>query len=473
MPHPPKPSPATTGTRASGRDTTYEDLPPEGRAALRGGVVGNYVDQLHIFLPLVALAPALGTLAGPHATAGTGALVVLAMLLGRPVGGMIFGAIADRWGRTRTTRLAIAGTAACSFGIAAVPSHEVIGPLAITLVLLLRFVGGVFIAGEYSAAIPLAMEWSRPRRRGLFSGLIMSMAPWAQATIAFVTGVLLVVLGQDAYAAWGWRMSFVAGGLASVAMLIYYRRNVTDAPVFRAAQRVEGEGSAGAGGQGGGVARPRLVEVMFGWYRSAFWTMFGLMTGLWFLTQMTVIALPGWLREQVGLDATQVSWAMGIAAVGQAIVMSLTGHLSTLTGRRRFYLLWGTLAAFAGPAVFWWTIGQRDLALVAVGAVVLQAVTVTAYGPIGAYLSERLTTAVRSTGYGTAYSLSIVVPALFPFYLPPLQEIFGDLAPVLAMIVLGGVIVVICAAIGPALRPEDLEGDVEEVARRATAGQPA
>ncbi len=106
--------------------TPVATLPPEGRAALRGGVIGNYVDQIHIFLPLVALTPALTTLAGPYIGAGGGAVVFAALLLGRPVGGIVFGRIADRWGRTRTTRAAIAGTAACSAGISVLPSHELL-----------------------------------------------------------------------------------------------------------------------------------------------------------------------------------------------------------------------------------------------------------------------------------------------------------------------------------------------------------
>lgn len=99
-------------------------LPPTGRAAVRAGVVGNYVDQLSIFLPVVALAPALSTLAGPHAGMTAGALVIVATLLGRPLGSMVFGRLSDRVGRTRTTKVAIAGTAACTLGIAAVPTHE-------------------------------------------------------------------------------------------------------------------------------------------------------------------------------------------------------------------------------------------------------------------------------------------------------------------------------------------------------------
>ncbi|MFN8097660.1 MAG: MFS transporter [Dermatophilaceae bacterium] len=433
-------------------------LPPSGRAALRGGVIGNYVDQIHIFLPLVALAPALATLAGPHASATTASVVVLAMLLGRPVGGMVFGRIADRWGRTRTTRLAITGTALCSIGIALMPTHALIGPAAIALVLLLRFLGGVFIAGEYSAAIPLAMEWSRPRQRGLVSGLIMAMAPWAQASIAFGTLALLLTLGPESYAVWGWRVLFLAGALGSLGMLGYYRRHVTDAPVFRRDRAAVGSGTSGA---------PHLRALLIGPWRGVFWQMFGLMTGLWFLTQMTVINLPARLKGGVGLSATQLSIAMGTAAVVQALGMSLTGHLSTRLGRRTFFVLWGLLAAVAGPLAWAWTVGRESVGSATFGASVLQVVTVTAYGPIGAYLSERLPTAIRATGYGTAYSLSIVIPALHPFYLPWVQARLGHSAAVVALLVLGGLLVTGCGALGPRLAPRDIDADIEAVAARA------
>src|SRR5699024_11285492 len=91
----------------------------------------------------------------------------------------------SRLGRTRTTRIAVGGTAACALAIAAMPTYEVLGGWTIVGILVLRFLGGIFVAGQYSAAIPLAMEWSTPRRRGLMSGMILSMAPWAPASIAF------------------------------------------------------------------------------------------------------------------------------------------------------------------------------------------------------------------------------------------------------------------------------------------------
>lgn len=432
-------------------------LPPAGRAAVRGGIVGNYVDQINIFLPVVALAPALTTLAGPHAGATAGALVIAATLVGRPVGSMIFGRISDRFGRTSTTKIAIAGTACASLAIAAIPSHELIGPLAIALVIALRFIGGIFLAGEYTSAIPLAMEWSRPKRRGLVSGLIMSMAPWAQSTIAIATAILLALLGPQAYAEWGWRAAFVAGGLASSALLVYYSRKVADAPAV-STRRGPTEGSLG------------LRAVLSGPYAGAFWQSFALMTGLWFMTNMVVIVAARRLADDVAFTSGQVAIAMGVASIAQALVMSVTGHLSTLVGRRRFLVGWGLLAATVAPVTWSFVMGQRALLPVAAGMALLQVVTVTAYGPMGAYLSERFPAHVRATGYGTAYSLSIVGPALYFLYLPAIEDLLGHDGAVMAVLVVGGLLVAAAAAFGPALRPRELDADVESVAERQRVG---
>lgn len=416
------------------------------RAAITGGVVGNYVDQINIFLPALALAPAMKSLAGPTAAASGTAIVVMAMLLGRPVGATIFGRIADKAGRTRTTAFAIAGTACCSLLIACLPSHRVLGGATFALLVLLRFVGGMFIAGEYSAAVPLAMEWSSARHRGLFSGLIMAMAPCAQATIAFATAIMLTALGPDAYAAWGWRLAFVAGGLASIAMFVFYRRRVADAT--RAVQ--PGVDQAGRRGS--------LREVVLGQWAVAFWRMFALMSGLWLMTQMMVLLLGQRLVSDAHLSSGQASVVMGLASVGQAIVMALTGHLSTLTGRRSYFIASALVAAVGGPAVWLWMMaGPHGLVGLAAGAVLAQVLTVTAYGPVGAYLSEGFPAHVRSTGYGTAYSASIILPALYPYWLPVLSGATSRNTAVVLVLMLGGLLVGAAAALGPRLTPAEIE----------------
>lgn len=443
---------------ASSASAAPGTLPPEGRAALRAGVVGNLIDNIHVFLPVTALAPAMLVLAGPGAAASTGALIVIAMLMGRPVGGVVFGRISDRLGRTRTTRIAIAGTAACALAIAAVPTHQLLGPGTVALVLLLRFLGGIFVAGEYSAAIPLAMEWSAPRRRGLMSGLILSMAPWAQALVAFAVAALLALLGPEHYAAWGWRLLFAAGALLSLGMLVYYRRQVTDAPLFR--QQEERTLAADPDA----APAPTLRSLLTGSWARTFWQVFTMMTGLWLLTYTTVLLLPERLAADSALPAIAVPVVMGLASVAQAVVMAAAGHLSSLTGRRRLFMVWGAAAIVAGPVLWWCTVAAPTLAVAAACAALLQVMTVSAYGPVAAYLSERFPTSLRSTGYGAGYSLSLVLPALYPFYVPVLEPLLGRHGTVMILVALGGVLVVLGAALGPRLRSRELDADLDAVA---------
>lgn len=429
-------------------------MPPQGRAALRAGVVGNLIDNVHVFLPLTALAPAMAVLGGPAAAASRGTLIVVAMLLGRPLGGILFGRLADRFGRTRTTRWAIGGTAACALAIALMPGYAVLGTGTIALIVALRFIGGVFVAGEYSAAIPLAMEWSHPQRRGLMSGLILSMAPWAQGLIAFAVGILLLVLGPDAYAQWGWRVLFGLGAAASIGMLIYYARHVEDAQPQQHGTTL---------GYLSGIA-----HVLGGQWARAFWQVFTLMSGLWLLTNTTVLLLTPRLADSPSLDPTSASTAIGVASVAQALAMVLAGHVSTPLGRRRLFVLWGAAATVLGPVLWLAAVDARSLLGAAAGSAALQVVTVAAYGPVSAYLSERFPAAVRSTGYGMGYSLSLVIPALHPLYLPSLARVLGADGAVIALTITGGLLLIAGAALGPRLSRADFDAPIDEVAAPAT-----
>lgn len=76
------------------------------RPAVRAGLLGNFVDQFDIFLPIIALAPVAAIVLGPESAAAQTGLIFVATLFGRPLGAAIFGSIADRHGRTKTTQIA-------------------------------------------------------------------------------------------------------------------------------------------------------------------------------------------------------------------------------------------------------------------------------------------------------------------------------------------------------------------------------
>jgi len=407
---------------------------PAARRAVRGGIGGNYVDQFDIFLPVVALAPASADLFGSQALATNAGLVFVATLLGRPLGAALFGPLADRIGRTSTTRVALAGVALTTLLIALVPGHQVLGGGTLATVVALRFLGGIFIGGEYTSAIPLAMEWSEPRRRGLLSGMVMSMSPWANATISALVLLMLSVLDPAQYSAWGWRLPFVAGaGLAGL-MLWYYRRG----------------GVADSAAWSGTTKRSRpLRDVLVGAHRHALAQVLLMMTGLWLLTNMSVPTLTTMLHSAGSLGPRTVSFTMMCGTAASAGTMLALGHASTSAGRRRTLVGAGVLAALAAPVAFAAVFATSSVPMAVLLVLVLQVVAVSGYGPVGAYLAERFPTAVRSSGYGVGYSLSIVVPALYPYYLPPLQATLGEIPAVATLLGLGGVLLALGAALGP------------------------
>ena len=331
-----------------------------------------------------------------------------------------------------TTKVALTGVGLTTLLIALVPGHAVLGTGTLLIILALRFLGGIFLGGEYTSAVPLAMEWSDPQRRGLASGLIMWMSPWANATIAGMVFVLLGVLDTETYSAWGWRIPFLLGSLMAFGMLIYYRTYVADPPAWRRSAK---------------RSNP-LTDILIGEHRRALWQVFALMSGLWLFTNMAIPTLTSELTY-AHLSAQTISFTMMCATAVSAFAMAACGHLSTFTGRRTFFIGFGVIAAFLAPITFlaiFFAEGTTNLVLL---VVVLQIVTVSGYGPVGAYLNERFPTSVRSSGYGMGYSLSIVIPALYPYYLPPLQDLLGRHVAIAALLMLAGVLVLIGGLTGP------------------------
>lgn len=402
------------------------------RSAVRGGLLGNFVDQVDIFLPVIALAPAAAIVLGPDAAAAQTGLIFVATLFGRPLGAAIFGSIADRYGRTATTKIAIAGIALTTLLIALIPNHDLGGAWTLWAFIALRFLGGVFLGGEYTAAIPLAMEWTAPRRRGLLSGGIMAMSPLANAFIAALTLVLVQTLGVETYAAWGWRLPFLIGALLAVGLLWYYATRVEDAPATASAPR----------------RTSPVRDILVGSYRRQLWQVFVLMSGLWLFTQMAIPVLTGMLREAPQIGPADVPFIMLIATLVSAVTMFAAGELSQRIGRRRFFIAFGIVALIAAPLTFTWALTAHGVGVI-IAVALLQIVTVSAYGPVGAYLTERFTTGVRSSGYGVGYSLSIVIPALFPFWLPALQGTLGPVLAVSLVLVAASVLLVTGALLGP------------------------
>ena len=423
------------------------------RGALRGGIYGYYVDQFDIFLPIITLAPAMSYFNGagtpPETVALFSSLIFISTLVARPLGAAVFGHFADKNGRRKTTLIAIGGFSCATLLMALLPGFDTVGHLGLIGLIALRFVGGFFLGGEYSVAIPLAMEWSTKERRGPVSGMITSMASVANVTLALVTFILLSFIPaaghNSAYAVWGWRIPFILGAVLAFSLFLYYRNNVHDTPGFETAKKSENPFKA----LFSGTHRRSLVQI------------FILMTGMWILSNLSNAVLTGRLKTDAHIPDQTVSIIMTIAPLTTACAFVASGFLSQKIGRRRFYRWYAVLVVIVAPLLYIATmsVGASNVVLTGLLAVLVQVTSLCVFAPVGAYLCERFPSSIRASGYGVGYSLAVILPAFYEFYLKALGTIMPDRIAVALLICLAGLLVWIGATMGPETKNVDLNDD--------------
>ncbi|MGH7156298.1 MAG: MFS transporter, partial [Acetobacteraceae bacterium] len=186
-----------------------EPLSPGARRVVLAGFIGFAVDFFDIYLPVLALAPVISYFEpkglSPTISTTIYFFTFAATLFGRPCGAVIFGHWADKIGRRRTTMISIAGFGAFTFLIALLPGYAAIGLWSLALLILLRFVDGIFMGGEYTSNNTLALEMVPKERRGFVGGVLQGAFPIGFAMVSAATAIMLSVTTKDQYMAWGWR----------------------------------------------------------------------------------------------------------------------------------------------------------------------------------------------------------------------------------------------------------------------------
>lgn len=429
--------------------------------AVFGAWLGFYVDLFDIYLPIVVLAPAIGYFLSPDL--GTSGIAIVsgtifaATLVGRPLGAAIFGHFADTIGRKRTAEISVMGFGVATLLIGLLPGYEQWGVVAVILLIVLRFIDGIFLGGEYTAANPLAMEASPREKRGYYSGLIDSAFPLAYASISLLTLLLLLWLpseGPDSpYVQWGWRIPFFIGAALAFGFVIYYRRTVTESELWQ---------------HSGGTEAP-LRALFRGESLKSFLQVFLLMSGLWLSLQTVAAVLPGVLGGTAGLSSTQVTITLVVAYIVLTPVIIASGAISQVTGRRPFFIATGAIMAVVATLLYYLIISQAvsSLIWVIVLTSVIVSLVVSPFGLTPAYVNERFHVGVRASGYGLAYSLAVVIPSFYAFYQAGLATFMPFEYTVLVLLVIGGLLIAVGAAWGPETKDVDFSADANATATNA------
>lgn len=133
----------------------------------------------------------------------------------RPLGALIFSFIGDRYGRKRALYLSMLGMALPTACIGLLPGYHQIGIAATLCLIVIRLLQGLALGGEMGGAITYVMENAPPSRTGLCSSLIQASTCIGTLLGTFISSLLAIILDQQAFESWGWRLPFILGLVAA------------------------------------------------------------------------------------------------------------------------------------------------------------------------------------------------------------------------------------------------------------------
>jgi metabolite-proton symporter len=367
--------------------------------------IGSAIEWYDFFLYGTAAAlvfnqlffPSFEPLAGTLASFATFGVAFVA----RPIGGVIFGHYGDRVGRKTMLVITLLIMGLATFFIGLLPSFDSIGVLAPILLVILRFLQGLGVGGEWGGAALMAVEHSPPERRGYYGSWPQLGVP---AGLLLSTGVFAMVswLPDEQLLAWGWRLPFLFS-IVLVGVGLYIRLKILETPAFSQVKEAHTE------------ARRPIVDVFRAYPRAVF-----LAAGARFADNVLYYVFATFVltytTTQLGLPRSAALIGVLIAAALELVTMPAFGALSDRIGRRPV-LMGGAIVMILIAFPFFWLVDTGSSPLIWLAIVLALTVSHAAvFGPIAAFFSELFGTRVRYSGTSVGFQLgALIAGAPTPF----------------------------------------------------------
>ena len=297
------------------------------------------------------------------------ALVITMTLAFRPVGGLVFGFIADRYGRRLPLMINIGVFAVAEILTGLAPSYSAL--------ITVRALFGVVMGGNWGVGASLAMEGAPKARRGVLSGLLQE---------GYAAGnVLAAICYFCFFERFGWRPLFFFGSLPALALVLFVRFRVPESAVWKKSAQ----------------SRPSMAaqrrEIFSHWKLFLYLLFF--MTMMLFASHGTQDMYPTFLQRQWHFSPARRSAITAVSGIGAIVGGIVFGHFSDRWGRRKAIVVAFVLGGLIIPV---WAYAPNQ-ALLILGAFLMQFMVQGAWGVIPAHLAELSPDSVRALLPGFAY----------------------------------------------------------------------
>jgi MFS family permease len=365
------------------------------RRILAAGAIGTAIEQYDFFIygligPLVfeqLFFPKFDQLTATLAVFATFAVGFLA----RPLGGLVFGHFGDRSGRKSVLlcTLILMGLATTLIGI--LPSYASAGWIATVALVVLRFIQGFAVGGEWTAASLMVLETSPDDQRGFSAAVIQAAGP-VGVVLASLSAVLVSRLPEADLLSWGWRVPFLVSAIL-VIVGIYMRLRIEESSAFLQVSE---------------VAKVPAFEALQSHWRPIIVVLFAeiAQTAYFYLTAIFTISVA---TRQLGVAKDVITQAVLLANLVALVTMPVIGAWSDRVGRKWLFVTGVVLAAISMFA-FYHMVATRETLLVTT-AVVLAAGIIhpLMFATEGSYFPELFPTRVRFTAVSIGKQLGVVL----------------------------------------------------------------
>lgn len=413
--------------------------------ATTASILGWAFDLFDLFI-LLFVAPTIGKLFFPATEpmlqlAATYASFAVTLLM-RPVGSVVFGSYADRFGRKRAMIIAVVGVGVTTALFGALPTVGQIGITATVLFIILRIIQGVFVGGVVASTHTIGTETVPPKWRGLMSGIIGGGGAGLGALIASIVYFAASSLfpGPE-FDVWGWRVMFFTGIISSIFGLFIFR-SLEESPTWVNAQKENAKASK---------PKKSPIRTLFSQYKLVLFVNLLITIGGGTAYYLTAGYLPTFLRVVNESSSNTASVVLMITSVVIIVSTAFGGYLSDVIGRKKTFLLAGITCLIGLPLLFKQLAQATDVTSIIIYASIIVFLAHTTYGPTLIFLNERFPTAVRSTGTGLSWNLGFALGGMMPTFVSLISDTPQDIPTVIGYIFIG---IFIFYVIGSLIIPE-------------------
>ena len=371
------------------------------------GSAGNLVEWYDFYAYTafaLYFAPAFFPKSDPVAQQLDAAVLFAATFLMRPLGGWLFGYLANRYGRKFSLTLSVVCMCAGSLIIAVTPTYATIGAAAPIILAIARVIEGLSLGGEYGSSATYLTEVAGEKHRGFYSSFQYVTLIGGQLTAILVLLILqYVVLTEAQLKDWGWRIPFFIGAGLAV-FVAFMRRELHETDAFLAAQKA-------------GVTRGTIRELLK--FPRELLLVVGLTAGGTTAFYTFTTYMQTFVRLSTGLSPTETTLVIFGTLIFATLLQPLYGAISDRVGRKPVLMFFGIVGTLATVPILM-TLRAAGSPLVAFVLICAAWVFTAGYTSINAVVkAELFPTNVRALGVGIPYALTV--------------SIFGGTAPAIAL----------------------------------------